>query len=128
MDGCDVPFAESPNTTTEQAHRGLSSAAKAGIGVGVSCGVLLVAAGLIVWFKRRRSKIDPIVARESPSHDNEPNELSGEQIFELNAPQISEMPVEKESQEMATKPSTAELRAKSSLRIVSPQELEGDHP
>lgn len=133
IDGCVVPFSESGNTSTttvtstESHRRGLSSAAKAGLGVGVSCGVLLlVAVAWIIWLKLGRSKARSPEPDDSQGHLEEPKELSGEQIFELNSARGSEMPAEKERQEMAAEP-VSELRSKSSLRIVLP-ELEGDHP
>lgn len=127
IDGCDVPFSNS-STTTDDSNQSLSTAAKAGIGVGVTCGILIVAAvGLLVWFKRRPSKSNTSVAHPGPIED-EPKELPGEQIFELNTPRGLKMPAEKGSQELAAKRSMAELRSKSSLRIVLPQELEGDRP
>lgn len=137
IDACDIPFSKSGNTTntttasTSQGHDGLSSAAKGGIAAGVICGVLLVAGILVaalIWFKRRRAKASTLLPNNSADHQDQPSELPGEQVFELSSPRGSEMPAEKEKQEMATKTSVAELRSKSSVRIVLPQELEGDHP
>lgn len=135
IDGCDVPFSESGNSTnntttlTEQTHSALSTAAKAGIGAGVGCGVLLIAAvGLAFCIKRRRSTVNPSSSDNGQCQTGQPNELSGDQIFELDSPRGSEMPAAKEKQEMDAKPAVAELRSKSSVRIVLPQELEGDHP
>ncbi|CZT17366.1 uncharacterized protein RCC_03200 [Ramularia collo-cygni] len=136
IDGCDIPFSESGNTssiTTTSANEpntGLSSATIGGIAAGITCGVALIAAAIFAyWFRRRRLRATPSVSADSHGHPpNQPAELLGEQIFELSSPRGLEMPAAKEKQEMATKSSVAELRSKSSVRIVLPQELEGDHP
>lgn len=121
VDGCDVPFFESE--VPAKPHHSLSSAAKAGIGAGIACGVLLLTAiGTLLWLKRRRSRAG-LNLRDSQVQPSEPNELSGEQIFELNSPRGSEMPADREKRELPI----AGLRSKGSLRIVLP-ELEGDHP